>query len=89
MDEEEIDKTIKEYQKYAQEQGFKLNPNTDMVKAIIGKMLEKEEAFGERYCPCQRMTGKAEQDKDKICPCSTHKEDIEKEGHCHCNLFVK
>ena len=78
-----------EYKKYAEENGFKLNPNEKIVDGIIAGLKRNEEKYGERYCPCRRVTGDKETDKKIICPCVYHKEEIEKDGRCHCNLFVK
>jgi len=80
---------IKEYEEYAEKNGFKLNPNREVVERLIKGMLENEKKFGERYCPCRRITGNKEEDKGKICPCHWHREEIERDGHCVCGLFVK
>ncbi|MFH1036541.1 MAG: ferredoxin-thioredoxin reductase catalytic domain-containing protein [Patescibacteria group bacterium] len=79
----------KEYEKYCVEQGYKLNPNPKVVDAIVKGLLKREQEFGERYCPCRRVTGDKEEDKKLICPCFWHKEEIAKDGHCHCGIFVK
>jgi len=86
---EDIAGIIKNYQEYAERNGFKLNPNREMVERLIKGMLENEKKFGERYCPCRRITGNKEEDKGKICPCHWHQEEIERDGHCLCGLFVK
>lgn len=87
--EQQVQKLKKEYEDYAKENGFKVNPNIQIAEGIIRALLMKEESFGARYCPCRKMTGDIEEDKKIICPCIYHKEEIEKDGHCHCNLFVK
>ena len=86
---EDIEEIIKNYQEYAEKNGFKLNPNREVVGRLIKGMLENEKRFGERYCPCRRITGNKEEDKGKICPCHWHQEEIERDGHCVCGLFVK
>jgi len=88
-DSENMEEIIKSYQTYAEEQGFKLNPDKEAVERLIKGILENEKKYGARYCPCRRVTGDPEQDKAKICPCRWHKEEIEKDGHCFCRLFVK
>ena len=80
---------IKQYEEYAGENGFKLNPNPKIVEVVVDGLLAREEKLGARYCPCRRVTGDKEEDKKIICPCVYHKDEIEKDGHCHCNLFVK
>jgi len=86
---EEIEGIIKNCQEYAERNGLKLNPNREMVERLIKGMLENEKKFGERYCPCRRVTGNREEDKGKICPCQWHLQEIERDGHCFCGLFVK
>lgn len=85
----ELEPLIKNYQEYAEKNGFKLNPNREVVERLIKGMLENEKKYGARYCPCRRITGNPEEDKPKICPCQWHQEEIERDGHCFCWLFVK
>ena len=80
---------IKKYQQYAKENGFRLNPNRQVVEGIVKGLLEKEKNFGFKYCPCRRVTGNQEDDRKIICPCIYHQKEIEKDGHCLCRLFVK
>ncbi|MCD6178141.1 thioredoxin [bacterium] len=86
---EEIEALIKESQEYAQKNGLRLNPNKEVVERIIKGLLMNEKKYGFRYCPCRRIVGNPQEDKDKICPCKWHKEEIEKNGFCHCGLFTK
>ncbi len=86
---QEIKMIIKEYEKYAQENGFKLNPDQKVVERVINGLLENEKKYNHKYCPCRRIEGNEEVDKKNICPCIFHKQEIEKEGKCYCNLFVK
>lgn len=78
-----------EYEEYAKKNGFRLNPNRKAVELLIGGLLRNEKKHGARYCPCRRITGDKKEDKKKICPCVWHKDEISKDGHCHCSLFVK
>ncbi len=88
-DEQAIEEIIKGYQEYAESQGLKLNPDREVVKGIAKGLLANEKKYGQRYCPCRRVAGNKEEDQPKICPCAFHKEEIEKDGHCLCNLFIK
>jgi len=74
--------------KYAESQGFKLNPDEEVVNFIIKGLLENEARRGYRYCPCRVVTGDKQKDVKIICPCFYHKGEIEEMGHCHCGLFV-
>jgi ferredoxin-thioredoxin reductase catalytic subunit len=85
----DINEIIGRYDNYAKSNGFRLNPDRKTVERIIKGLLMNEQKFGKRYCPCRRVTGNEAEDANKICPCAFHKEEIEKDGHCFCNLFVK
>ena len=85
----EIEKIIKEYEERARENGFRLNPDRKVTERIIEGLLENEKKYGQKYCPCRRVSGNSEEDKSKICPCAWHREEIEKNGRCLCGLFVK
>ncbi len=86
MNKEELRKLSEDY---AKSQGFKLNPNEQIVNALLDSLLRNEKEHGFRYCPCRPLTGNEEEDRKKICPCFWHKDEIKEMGHCHCNLFVK
>jgi len=86
---EKIDKLIKGYEEYAEKNGFKLNPDREVVERLIKGMLENEKKYGARYCPCRRVTGNKEEDKGKICPCQFMRKEIEEQGRCLCGLFWK
>ncbi len=77
------------YEDYAKKNNFRLNPDKNMTQRIIKGLLNNEKKYGQRYCPCRRVTGDLEKDKENICPCIFHKQEIEKDGHCFCNLFLK
>ncbi|PKP54660.1 MAG: ferredoxin:thioredoxin reductase [Candidatus Altiarchaeales archaeon HGW-Altiarchaeales-3] len=68
---------------YAEANGFKLNPDEKIVDTIIKGLLAKEEKQGKRYCPC-RIAPVSE----NVCPCVYHKDEIEKDGACHCLFFI-
>ncbi len=84
-----VEKLIGEYEDYAKKNGFKLNPDREIVRKLVTGILENEKKYGQKYCPCRRIVGKSEEDRSKICPCQWHKEEIEKDGHCLCGLFQK
>jgi thioredoxin len=89
QEEQDIIKIIKQYENYADENGFRLNPDRTAVENLIKGLLRNEQKYGQRYCPCRRITGNIEEDKDKICPCKWHKEEIERDEKCYCGLFFK
>lgn len=90
LSEEEIKKRMIEiYTEYAKSQGIKLNENKEIVDAILVGLLKKREKYGETYCPCRIVSRNKEEDKNKICPCFWHLDEIKNMNHCLCNLFVK
>ena len=74
-----LEKAIQEYQEYADRNGFKLNPDRKAVERLVSGLLANEKKYKARYCPCRRMV---------LCPCQSSREEIEKDGHCYCGLFV-
>ena len=84
-----IEEIKKQMQEYAEANGLKLNPDEQVVIGLIKGLLANEKKYGAMYCPCRVVTGNPEEDKDKICPCKWHKEEIEQMGHCHCGMFYK
>ncbi len=88
-DDDKIKKIVREYEEYAKKNDFSLNPNRKAVEGIVKGLLEREKKYGARYCPCSRVTNNPEEDKKNICPCQFMRMEIEKQGHCLCNLFVK
>jgi hypothetical protein len=57
---------------YCEGKPFKLSEYADK---IIDRIIIRD-----GHCPCRP--------EDVPCPCPSHREEISKDGHCHCNLFV-
>ncbi len=92
QDQEETDvdnELLMNYEDYAAENDFILNPNKKLVEGILKGLVRNEEIHGARYCPCRRITGNKQEDKSIICPCVYHKEEIDNDGKCMCGLFMK
>jgi len=89
QDNEKVDNLIGEYEKYAKDNSFSLNPDRRVVEAIVKNLLEKEKTLGARYCPCRRVTDNAQENKKIVCPCAYHLEELARDGKCLCGLFVK
>lgn len=86
---EQIEQMKQMYSKYAESQGFRLNPDNAIVEGVCKGLLANQRKHGARYCPCRLVTKDKEEDKKIICPCIYHKNEIKKDGHCHCGLFVR
>jgi thioredoxin len=84
-----IDEMTNNFDNYAKANGFRLNPDKKSVDRVLSGLLQNEKKYGKKYCPCRRVTGDDQEDAKKICPCAFHKDEIAKDGHCFCNLFVK
>ncbi len=92
MPEEEshIEKEILEWARnYARKHRLLLNPDEKKLDVVIRGLARNERRFGARYCPCRLRSGDPEKDKDIICPCIYHEEELDREGHCHCNLYYR
>jgi len=89
MEEKDIEELTKKSAEHAKSKGFKLNPNDAIVLGLVKGLLMRKEKFGEIYCPCRKVTGDKEEDKKIICPCIYHENEVARDGHCLCNLFVK
>ncbi len=65
-----VNDLIEEYRKYAADNNFELNSNKDLVESLAKALLTNEKKYGERYCPCRKISGNREEDKKNICPCA-------------------
>jgi len=75
--------------KDAEECGYHLNPDYDIVVTAIKAIANNKKEYGEPYCGCRSITGDKEADKKLICPCTDRDRDIGKRGACICALYVK
>ena len=80
-----VEKVIKEY---AERSPFFLNPDSVVVKNLVAGLVKNKLQYGHAYCPCREVRGIPEEDRDNICPCKTHGEEIARHGTCECGLFV-
>jgi len=72
---------------YAASRNWKVNPNEKQMGAVIKGLARNTTRFGEQYCPCRIRTRDLEKDKEIICPCIYHEDEIKNDGYCHCRLF--
>jgi ferredoxin-thioredoxin reductase catalytic subunit len=57
----------------------------DFKERVIQALLDKQEKYGDFYCPCKARTV-----GENICPCKETREgDVELKGSCSCRLFWK
>ena len=74
-------------EEYAKSNGWTLHPDAKQRNTVIRGLARNSERFGQRYCPCRLRSGDPLKDKDIICPCIYHKDELDQAGHCTCNLF--
>ncbi len=74
---------------YAYGKNFHLNDDAGMANAVVKALVKSKAKFGHEYCPCRRPSGNVAKDREIVCPCAFHLEELERDGHCHCYLFVK
>ena len=75
--------------RHLQGKDFRLNPDQETVDSLITALVMRYEKKGDYYCPCRVVTDDAEQNRRIVCPCAFHEEEIARDGHCKCRLFVK
>jgi ferredoxin-thioredoxin reductase catalytic chain len=76
-------------EQYAREHDLALNPDERVQKAVLRGLARNRLRYGSGYCPCRIRKGVPEEDAKIACPCVYHLGEIEAEGRCHCNLFVR
>jgi ferredoxin-thioredoxin reductase catalytic subunit len=66
-----------------------LNSDKKVLDTVIRGLARNEKKFGERYCPCRLRSWDKKKDRAIICPCIYHKDEIAKDGHCHCQFHYR
>ena len=84
------DKVLKTFENFTKSKDFVLNPDKERIELIIQGVLEHEEQYGLKYCPCRMISGNFDEDLSLICPCDFKGQINWKEiGECWCSLFIK
>ncbi len=67
-----------------------LNPDEQKVELLAQGVLNNEENYGLKYCPCRVTTGDFKEDLQLICPCNFKVQKTwQEKGECWCSLFVR
>ncbi|MFO7991949.1 MAG: ferredoxin-thioredoxin reductase catalytic domain-containing protein [Thermoplasmata archaeon] len=74
--------------KDAEENGYYVCPDEDLLDDLIEGLVENEERYGYASCPCRPGSGVKVYDSDIVCPCEYRDADVEEYGMCYCGLFV-
>ena len=88
ISDEKVDKVFQRLDKFAESNGYHLNPDTEFTKNLIKSLLINQKRYGYWACPCRLASGIREKDADIICPCVYRDPDIEEFGACYCALYV-
>ncbi len=72
----------------AEETGYHLNRDKDFVKDLVRGLIENENRYGYRSCPCRLSSLSKDVDMDIICPCDYRDDDLNDYGACYCALYV-
>ncbi|KPJ69084.1 hypothetical protein AMJ44_04700 [candidate division WOR-1 bacterium DG_54_3] len=81
---------LKAFEVFCRENEFELNPDRAHVEACIDGILENEEKFGLKYCPCRIVSRDFQKDLELLCPCNfTIQEKYKTQEECWCGLFTK
>ncbi len=87
---DELEKNLLDQSReYAKRKGFVLNPNEQMLNAVIAGLAKNIKEKGKAFCPCRVNIGNEKEDAKNVCPCVFHTKEIEKDGYCKCRLFFK
>lgn len=73
--------------KFAKKNGYSVNPHFMFFMNLRQWLIESEQSFGKRYCPCFEPSSDENLNRAMICPCEYIDADIEQKGTCHCTLF--
>lgn len=73
--------------KFAKKKGYSVNPHLMFQYNLRLWLIESEETFGKRYCPCFEPCNVEEINRKMTCPCEYIDRDIADKGSCHCTLF--
>ncbi|HWQ21933.1 MAG TPA: ferredoxin-thioredoxin reductase catalytic domain-containing protein [Clostridia bacterium] len=72
----------------ARDAGYSVNPDDAFARDLVRGLLENEERYGYRACPCRLASGVADEDLDLVCPCDYRDADLNDYGVCYCALYV-
>ena len=75
-------------QRYVKVSPYQLNPDEVVVRNVVQGLARNWLEHGRLYCPCREVSGRPKDDRKNICPCTTHQQDIARDGACECGLYV-
>ena len=85
---DEVEKLYHKLDKYAESNGYHLNPDIEFTKSLVQSLITNQKRYGYWACPCRLASGNRDQDTDIICPCVYRDPDLVEYGTCYCALYV-
>ncbi len=82
------DAVLERVKKDAEENGFYVCPDKELLKTLCEGIAKNEERYGYGACPCRITSGIADYDSDIVCPCEYRDADVNEFGCCYCALYV-
>lgn len=91
MVEGKITKQIDLWEEFAKRNGtIKVNSNQEVVERLALGVLNNEEKFGLKFCPCRLRTKDKEKDFKLVCPCNFKLQKTwQEKRECWCSLFAE
>ncbi len=87
MDKQEL---VEIWERFAEGNDFMLNPDRQKVELLAEGVLNNDENYGLKYCPCRLTTRDFEKDLLLICPCNFKVQKTwQEKGECWCSLLVR
>ena len=88
MSRDEARELMLRLKKEAEQSGYLLNPDEELVLDLMEGLIANEKRYGYWACPCREADGTREADLDIICPCNYRDPDLDEYGACYCGLYV-
>ena len=86
--EDAVEEVRRRAERYAQRSGLRLQPDQAQLDYVLRGLARNLLQYGRPYCPCREVRADRDSDRQNICPCRTHREEIEQSGQCECGLYL-
>jgi ferredoxin-thioredoxin reductase catalytic chain len=75
--------------RYAEHGPYRLVDDPVVLRTIVTGLARNWREHGLPYCPCKDLSGDQGADRQLVCPCRNHHQEIEQTGSCCCGLYWK
>ena len=83
-----VDELRDRLERDAEGAGYHLNPDRGFTRDLVAGLDTNQARYGYPACPCRLASGRAEEDRDIVCPCDYRDADLLDWGSCYCGLYV-